>query len=284
MPRWIHRPEGLGNMFAQLVLPFGLLLPQPFATFAGGLLILTQLYLVLTGNYAWLNWITIIALVAALADSALRSWLPFLPVGGMLAASPVWFDAMTAANAALVVVLSYWPVRNLLSSNQQMNRSFDPFRLVNTYGAFGSVTRRRYEVIIEGTDATDPDAKDAAWREYGFKAKPGDPRRWPPQVAPYHLRLDWLMWFIPLNPAYADPWFVPFPSGLLEGDRPTLRLLRHNPFPDAPPRYVRARLFLYRFNTWRELRESGAWWQRSPAGELVGPLRRRDPAGHGAAA
>ncbi|MDP8903839.1 MAG: lipase maturation factor family protein [Chloroflexota bacterium] len=273
-PRWMHRLEGLGNMVAQLVLPFGLFLPQPLATAAAVLLIMTQLYLVFTGNYSWLNWITILALVAGISDSTLRALLPGVPVGGALAPAPLWFDAMTVAFALLVGVLSYWPVRNLLSSRQQMNRSFDPFRLVNTYGAFGSVTRRRYEVIVEGTD-DEQLGPDTAWREYEFKAKPGDPRRMPPQVAPYHLRLDWLMWFIPISPAYAGSWFSRLLLRLLEGDAPTLALLGDNPFPDRPPRFVRARLFHYRFSTWRELRSTGAWWQRSPAGELVGPLRMR---------
>jgi hypothetical protein len=80
---------------------------------------------------------------------------------------------------------------------------------VNTYGVFGQVTRERYEVAIEGTD--DPTLGPATrWREYQFKAKPGDPRRRPRQVAPYHLRLDWLMWFAALSPAYAEAWLLPW--------------------------------------------------------------------------
>ena len=132
-----------------------------------------------------------------------------------------------------------------------MNASFNPFRLVNTYGAFGTVSRDR-------ATRSSSRARDARttrrpgrrrWREYEFKGKPGDPRRLPPQVAPYHLRLDWLIWFIPLSPRYGGDWFVRFLVRLLEGDRPTLRLLRRNPFPDAPPAFVRARLFRYRYST-----------------------------------
>ncbi|HKG56365.1 MAG TPA: lipase maturation factor family protein, partial [Candidatus Limnocylindrales bacterium] len=168
---------------------------------------------------------------------------------------------------------SYFPARNLASPNQAMNASFDPFRLVNTYGAFGSVGRRRYEVVIEGTDGDDP--ATAEWREYEFFAKPGDPNRLPVQIAPYHLRLDWLMWFLPLSPMYGEGWFVPFLVKLLQGDPAILRLLRRNPFPDRPPTYVRASLYLYRFTTWRELRETGAWWIRTPAGMFAEPVRLR---------
>jgi hypothetical protein len=272
LPRPLHRAETLGNFVAQLVLPFSLFLPQPYASVGAALMIATQLYLVASGNYAWLNWLTIVVLTSGISDGALAAL--GLPVAGPLPDPPAWFSIAVVLLAVVIVVLSYRPVLNLLSPHQAMNASFDPLRLVNTYGAFGSVTRRRYEVIVEGTDAESP-SPDAVWREYEFKGKPGDPRRRPPQVAPYHLRLDWLMWFIPISPIYAEGWFGPFLQRLLENDGPTLALLRRNPFPDAPPRFIRARLFEYRFTTWRERRETGTWWHREAAGELVPPIGLR---------
>ena len=268
-PRPFHRLEAFGNFVAQLVLPFGLFLPQPIASIAAALMIATQLYLVVTGNYSWLNWVTIVALIAGISDSSIRLLLPGLaPQTAAPVDTPTWYIAATVCFAIVVVVLSYWPVRNLLSSRQAMNRSFNAWHLVNTYGAFGSVTRTRYEVIVEGTEDEDA-SNDANWREYEFKAKPGAPRRLPPQVAPYHLRLDWLMWFIPISPAYAGDWFVRFLHRLLEADRPTLRLLRSDPFGGKRPRFVRARLFHYRFSTLDELRKTGAWWVRRPVSDLV---------------
>jgi hypothetical protein len=273
LPRGLHRMETIGNFVAQLVLPFGLFLPQPFATFAAALMLVTQLYLVVSGNYAWLNWATIVVMTAAIADPVLQAVLP-IATAPAEAATPAWFALAGVAVMLVVAVLSWFPVRNLLSPRQAMNASFDPFRLVNTYGAFGSVSRTRDEVVVEGTDA---DAIDAAtaWREYEFKGKPGDVRRLPRQFAPYHLRLDWLMWFLPLSSRYGERWFVPFLVKLLEGDRPTLALLRTNPFPDSPPRVVRALLYRYRFTTWRERRDTGAWWARSLIGEYVQPIRLR---------
>ena len=275
LPRRIHRIEVIGNFVAQLILPFGLFLPQPVASVAALLLITTQLYLVVSGNYAWLNWLTIVITTAGIADASVRTGLLHgLGLDAALAAfvpSPTWFVIAVLALTALVVVLSWFPVRNMASSRQAMNASFDPFHLVNTYGAFGTVGRRRFEVIVEGTDGEPDD--DSAWREYEFKGKPGDPRRMPPQVAPYHLRLDWMMWFLPLSPLYGEGWFVPFLGRLLQGDPSILRLLRRNPFPDRPPVYVRASLYHYRFSSWPELRESGAWWVRTPAGEFVSPLQ-----------
>jgi hypothetical protein len=179
---------------------------------------------------------------------------------------------VVAAVVALLVVLSLRPAHNLTSRHQRMNASFDPLRLVNAYGAFGSVTRRRDEVIVEGTLAPDPGPDD--WREYGFRGKPGDVRRRPPQVAPYHLRLDWVLWFVPLGAS--GPWIPRLLLRLLEADRATLRLLRHDPFDGVPPAWVRVRLFRYRYTTRPERRRTSAWWVRRELGTLVEPVRRAD--------
>ena len=95
--------------------------------------------------------------------------------------------------------------------------------------------------------------------------------RLPGQFAPYHLRLDWLMWFLALG-SRDTRWFEVFLARLLQGDTATLRLLAHNPFPEHPPRYVRARMFLYRFSTPAERRVSHDWWVRSEVGILVPPV------------
>ncbi|WP_427924259.1 lipase maturation factor family protein [Streptomyces sp. cg40] len=266
LPRPLHRIEVAANHLTQLVVPVLLFTPQPVATAAASLMIATQLWLVLSGNFAWLNWITI-----ALALSALR--LPRTAPSPAPGPPPVWYEVVVLAVAALLLRLSHRPVRNMLSRRQIMNRSFDPLHLVNTYGAFGNVGRVRYEVVVEGTTDTVP-REDSDWREYEFRGKPGQPRHWPRQFAPYHLRLDWMMWFAALSPGYAEPWFGALVERLLENDRDTLRLLRRSPFPpQAPPRYVRARLFRYRYTSWRELRETGACWERTFVREYFPPTR-----------
>ncbi|GAA2771772.1 lipase maturation factor family protein [Streptomyces rameus] len=264
LPRPLHRVEVAANHVTQLVVPFLLFTPQPVASAAAALMIVTQLWLVLSGNFAWLNWITIV-----LALSALRLPTAAPPVPP----APLWYEVLVLAVAALLVFLSYHPVVNMISRRQVMNRSFDPLHLVNTYGAFGSVSRVRYEVVVEGT-LDDTPREDSDWREYAFKGKPGDPRRWPRQFAPYHLRLDWLMWFAALSPGYAGEWFGALVERLLDNDRDTLRLLRRSPFPpDTPPRYVRARLFRYRYTSRREWRETGACWERTYVREYLPPTR-----------
>jgi hypothetical protein len=271
LPKPLHRVEVMGSHFAQLVAPVLLFLPQPIATFAALVMAVTQSWLVVSGNFSWLNVTTIVLTASAIDDRAFARVLHVAPLRGTPVAG---HDVVVLGIAALVVVLSYRPARNLVSRDQLMNASFDPLQLVNTYGAFGSITRTRREVAIEGT-ADDPRSDEAVWREYEFKGKPTDPRKRPRQWAPYHLRLDWLMWFAALSPAYARSWFVPLLEKLLENDAPTLRLLRGNPFPHAPPRAVRASLYEYRFTTWRERRETGAWWVREWIGEYVTPLERR---------
>jgi hypothetical protein len=270
LPRPLHRIEVAGNHFAQLIVPFGLFAPQPVAGLAAAIVVVTQLWLVASGNFAWLNWLTILLAFSAIDDTSAALLLP-VPVHPAWSTPPLWFAGLVIGFTGAVLFLSYWPVRNMLSSRQRMNMSFNPFHLVNTYGAFGAIGRIRREVVIEGTDDTTITAQ-TVWKEYEFKGKPGDVRRLPRQWAPYHLRLDWLMWFAAISPGYAQPWLGPLLQRLLRNDPPTLRLLRHNPFPDSPPRYVRAQLYEYRFTTWDELRCERAWWRRTLVGGYFRPM------------
>jgi hypothetical protein len=270
LPRRIHRVEVLGNHVLQLGVPFLLFLPQPFASIGGLAVIGHQSWLIASGNFSWLNALTLSLAFSAFDDRWLGAVVPIEHAA--LGPTPTWFAVLVGLFSLAVVVLSFRPALNLVSRDQQMNASFNPLHLVNAYGAFGSVTRERYEVVVEGTDAPEP-AADADWREYGFKGKPGDPMRRPPQIAPYHLRLDWLMWFAAMSSPYAHPWVLTFAERLLEGDPATTRLLRDDPFRDRPPALVRATLYRYRFSTRRERRETGAWWVRTRVGEYLPPLR-----------
>lgn len=272
LPRPLHRAEVAGNHVTQLVVPFGLFLPQPVAGIAALIMIVTQLWLVISGNFAWLNWITIVVALSVVPDSFYG-----IPVDATTTygPTPIAYTVAVVALTVLVAGLSYWPVANMMSRRQAMNASFNKWHFVNTYGAFGTVTRTRREVIVEGTsDAVVTPATE--WREYEFKGKPGDVRRRPRQYAPYHLRLDWLMWFAGISRDYAAGWFPRFAGKLLENDPATVKLLRHNPFPDEPPRLVRARLFRYRFATRAERRATGQWWMREEIGDFMMPMARHD--------
>lgn len=272
LPRPLHRIEVAGNHVTQLIVPFGLFLPQPAAGIAALIMVVTQLWLVVSGNFAWLNWITIVLALSVVPDGFYGALGETTREYG---STPIAFTGAVVALTVLVAVLSYRPVANLLSHRQAMNASFNKWHFVNTYGAFGSVTRTRHEVVVEGTDDA-VETPATRWREYEFKGKPGDVRRRPRQFAPYHLRLDWLMWFAGISRDYAAGWFPRFVGKLLDNDPATVKLLRNNPFPDAPPRLVRARLFRYRFATRGEHRATGQWWMREEIGDFMMPMRRED--------
>jgi hypothetical protein len=270
LPRPLHKVEVAANHVTQLVIPFLLFAPHPVRGAAAAVIVVTQSWLLLSGNFSWLNALTIVATTSAVGD---RLWAAVLPVTppADLPEAPAWHVGIVLAVSAVILVLSYRPARNLLSRHQLMNYSFNPLHLVNAYGAFGSITRVRHEIVIEGTDDPNP-GRDSVWREYEFKGKPGDLNRRPPQVAPYHLRLDWLMWFAALSPGYAQPWLPRLVRKLLMNDPTTMKLLRHNPFPDEPPAAVRAVFYRYRFTSAAERRRTGAWWHRSLVGEYLGPM------------
>jgi len=274
LPRWFHKAEVLGNHFAQLVVPFflfapvlSLLIPGPapqiVGTVAAGIVILTQLWLIATGNFAWLNWATVVVAFSAVSLPGAGS-----PAFGI----PLYWIVITAAIGILCLVLSWPALRNLFAHRQLMNASFNRWQLANAYGAFGTVTKERIEYIVEGTEDADPDAAD--WHEYEFKGKPGDVHRIPRQFAPYHLRLDWLMWFLPLGRSLED-WFTAFLARLLEADAPTLRMLRRDPFEGRRPRWVRVISYRYRFTSRAEHRESGDVWVRDRRRVLVRPVSLR---------
>jgi len=275
LPRWFHRLEVVGNHIAQLIVPWflfapllGLWMPGPvpalIGTAAAAIVIATQLWLVLTGNFAWLNWATIV-----LAASAIG--LPGSAASAPGELSLPWL-VVTSAVGVLYVAISAPAVRNLFARRQLMNASFNRWQLANAYGAFGTVTRERIEIVVEGT--ADEDAHTATWQEYAFKGKPGDVGRIPRQFAPYHLRLDWLMWFLPLGRGRED-WFLVFLQRLLEADPTTLALLRDDPFAGERPRWVRAVAYRYRFATREERRRDGAHWVRERLRVAAGPSRLR---------
>jgi len=273
-PAWVHRLGVVGNHVVEVAVPFLYFAPQPFAALAGVVTVLFQGWLMLTGNFSWLNSLTIVLAVATFSDGTLAA-IPGVAAPAAAASPPAllvagWLFALFVAWRSVPIV------RNLLSETQAMNRSFDPLHLVNTYGAFGSITKRRHEVVVEGTAAADPDADD--WHEYAFPGKPTDPGRRPPQVAPYHLRLDWQLWFAAMSPSpRRHPWFVHLLGKLLAGDDAVRSLLRTDPFDGDPPRQVRATRYRYRFTTPEERAETGDWWRRERVGTYVRPVSLSDP-------
>jgi hypothetical protein len=277
-PHAFHKFETLWNHIIELVVPWFAFYPRLSRHVAGVLLVSFQILLIVSGNLSFLNWLTIVPALACFDDTFWRKILPQWLVGRAQAAEngavpSLVQERVSYVLAAVVAVLSIAPVANLLSSQQMMNTSFTRLHLVNTYGAFGSVGRERPEIVFEGTDDFVP-TEHTVWKEYQFKAKPSDPMRRPPFIAPYQPRLDWQIWFAAMSDPAHYPWTLHFVWKLLDNDPGTLSLLDGNPFPKQPPHFIRARWYRYRFAPPGD--RSGAWWIRSLDGEWLPPLSREN--------
>jgi len=277
-PEWFHRLEVLFNHFVELVVPWTLFAPHLIRHAGGIFLVAFQLTLIISGNLSFLNWLTLALCIACFDDQALGRILPgrwWRRAEALSAVSPSRLrHAVGIALALFVGFLSIGPVLNLLGSHQAMNASFDRLHLVNTYGAFGSVGRERDEIILEGTEYAEPSGS-STWSEYEFKCKPGDVQRRPCLIAPYQYRVDWQIWFAAMQSVDTNPWLVHLVSKLLRNDPGALSLLARNPFPDSPPRFIRAELYEYRFAPPDD--QDHAWWQRRRIGEYMPPLSADDP-------
>jgi hypothetical protein len=276
-PGWFHRAGVAFNHAVELGAPWLAFGPRAARLLAGALFVAFQSTLIASGNLSFLNWLTIVPALACFDDGALARILPRRIRGSLpslRAPASSLHQRSAIAYGCLVMLLSIQPVLNLISPQQAMNRSFDPLHLVNTYGAFGSVSRQRHEVILEGTDAARLDAA-VRWQEYEFPCKPGDVRRRPCWISPYHLRLDWQMWFAALGNADRERWIVHLVYQLLSGDAPIKRLLARDPFAGQPPHFIRASFYRYRMSPPRS--RDGSWWSRQRLGTYLQPLALDNP-------
>ena len=268
LPRLILR-IGVGfNYLAELAAPWFIFWPRIARHIAGIIIVFFQLALVLSGNLSFFNWITIVPALACFDDGWWQKIMPrALVAKATVAANRAEMSRpMTVTSwviAVLIGLLSIQPVLNILSPKQIMNTSFDPLDLVNTYGAFGWVGKERLNVVFEGT--TDEVASDSAnWKEYIYKGLPVALDKPAPLIAPYQPRLDWQMWFAAMSTPEEYSWTLNLVSKMMRNDPPVTHLFASNPFPDKPPRYVRA--VLYRYSFAKPGNPQGHWWNRERLG------------------
>ena len=270
VPLWGKKGMVLATYLFEIGFPLLIFGPRPLRLVAMAGIVFFQLTILGTGNYNFFNLLAI-ALALLLVDDT--TWAPLLPErlahalsGAARSPSLPLTGVVTAVGLVTFgfATLKLWttvfprsnPPRWVIAPMVWL----EPLRSVNAYGLFRVMTTERPEIIIEGSD----DAQ--RWKPYEFRWKPGDPGRRPAFVEPHQPRLDWQMWFAALSSYEYVPWFRAFEARLLEGSPEVLGLLASNPFPDHPPRYVRAWLYEYRFTTAAERRATGAWWRR----DLVG--------------
>jgi len=262
---------GVGfTFFAELVVPFLVFLPRIPRLFAAWVTILMQLLIILTSNHNFFNLLTILLCLLLFDDRALRSLhLPQLRLQpGRFATLCASVLAVLIVSSTLSMMWSSFTSRPLPAFNEAITRLLVQWHVVNNYHVFPNMTTKRPEIIVEGSN----DGRD--WQAYGFRYKPGDPSRRPAFIVPHQPRLDWMMWFAAIGRPNTRTtyWFQDFVVRLLEGSPQVLALLEHNPFPEQPPRLVRARLEDYRFTTPAERAATGNWWVRKPIGMYMPPL------------
>jgi predicted DCC family thiol-disulfide oxidoreductase YuxK len=280
LPAAVHRFSCALMFGIELVLPLLILAPRRLRFTACAGFVLLQLLIMATGNYCFFNLLTLALCLLLLDDAALRAMTPAAwrdRLGRRDGGGRGWPAWAIAPVAALVVALSTAAMINRLRPHTQWPEPvaaftdwFAPLRSFNSYGLFAVMTVARPEIIIEGSR----DGRE--WAAYEFKYKPGDPSRRPRFVAPHQPRLDWQMWFEALRAAEGLPpsgWFRNFCARLLEGSPDVLALMADNPFGEAPPRYLRAVLYDYRFTDFSARRSDGAWWRRERTVEYVPTVR-----------
>jgi Lipase maturation factor len=243
----------------ELLIPVLFFAPRRIRYVAACATVALQAGIFVTGNYTFFNVLT----------AALTMWL-FIEPEPQPEPQPEPAGRNRSHVAVTIALLAVVGGGSVLMSLQQLGIPLPPggptllhsvmrFQIVNPYGLFATMTTERPEIIVEGSN------DGVEWRAYEFRYKAGDLHRPPPIVAPHQPRLDWQMWFAALGSYQENRWFVNFIARLLEGRPQVLGLLAYNPFPNAPPRYIRARLYSYHFTRWG----SKDWWTRDERGTYL---------------
>lgn len=250
----------------ELAVPFLIFGPRPWRRTAAVFFLALQLLIFLTGNYAFFNLLAMSLCVFLFDDAALTR----LRLRERVARTPA---SIAAALTVLILFLSgleLWGVFDNTAPLGGIISEVAPLNIVNTYGLFAVMTTERPEIVVQGS------RDGGTWLDYQFRYKPGPLDRAPVWVAPHQPRLDWQLWFAALSGYQSEPWFVNFMVRLLQGSRDVTGLLEHDPFPDAPPKYVRALVFDYSFTSRAERKQSGNWWKRRPRGIYLRAISLED--------
>ncbi len=250
LPGSLKKIGVLFTHFNLLILPFLLFMPQPVAGIAGLTAIGMQILLILSGNFYWLNLITITAATTTLSDSF---WIQLTGISTPEFVSAYSYPSLPLILAGLIGILSLKPVYYMLTSEKFPSSSYSMLRIVNTYGRYPTVPEERKEIIIKGFS-------DGKWKEYRFKQKPDATDRRPPQVAPYNHKLDDVLWLAAHEPE-ENRWIENLGERLLENEDAVVDLLTEAPFKSSPEK-IRISLYNYRFTTPEERSETGDWWRR----------------------
>jgi predicted DCC family thiol-disulfide oxidoreductase YuxK len=278
-PEWFKHFSVAFCLVVEIIVPFFIWAPRRLRLIAAGLLIFLQVAIAITGNYCFFNLLTIAFCLLLIDDSVIgtarvREAVGDQSVGSGGRALPQRLSfyigtiviIVTLPINAWLIFSAFKPLTRPPPALADLYERLEAFRVVNGYGLFRVMTKDRCEIILEGSD------NGIDWVPYEFKWKPGDVKRVPAWCAPHQPRLDWQMWFAALGTPRENSWFVALIFRLLQGSHQVNDLLANNPFPDKPPRYIRAMFYRYRFATMDELRQTGTWWKREELREYMPTL------------
>ena len=277
-PEWFKHFSVAFCLVVEIIVPFFIWAPRRLRLIAAGLLIFLQLAIAITGNYCFFNLLTIALCLLLIDDAvvcpdcrAVRNQSVGAPGGRAIPQRLCVYVGMfvitlTLAVNAWLIFSAFKPLSRPPLALASLYNRLEAFHIVNGYGLFRVMTKDRGEIILEGS------SEGIDWLPYEFKWKPGDLKRAPGWCAPHQPRLDWQMWFAALGTPRENPWLIALIYRLLQGSHQVNDLLANNPFPDKPPRYIRATFYRYRFTTVDEFRHTGAWWKRQELREYLPTL------------
>lgn len=252
LPLFIQKVSTFVMFIIEIVVPFGIFATDEIRLYTFWLFLLLQFLIWFTGNFSYLNYLSVVFSIILIPDTTLSSFFTLSPSVDTPSLS---LQILVSIMGALLILYQVLSLVHYFMPNQTCRKMLDPispFCIVNRYGIFAVMTTRRDEIVIEGSD------DGVTWHEYLFKYKPSEITRRPRRVAPYQPRLDWQMWFLPFTYYESEWWFQRFLYSLLIGSEDVLRLIRKNPFPSRPPKYIRASVYLYQFSNFDEK----TWWKR----------------------
>lgn len=271
LPMWFHKMSTLFMFWVELIMPLFIFnIPEVrlfvFFNFAALLAVIA-----LTGNFSYLNLMTFIFSLILLNNQFLE---PFLGSPAMVEPSHIVWQVIISVISAILLCFEAINLWHYFFPSQRCHNLLSylyPFHICHPHQLFSVMTTGRSEIVIEGsTDGNE-------WKEYYFWFKPSEVSRTPRQIAPFQPRIDWQAWFLPFRPFRNQIWFQKMITKLLQGSKPVGKLLRYNPYPDTPPKYIRVQFYSYEYTTWQERKETGNWWKRKNIGMYATKMELNQP-------
>jgi hypothetical protein len=286
LPHAFHAATAVLTLALELGLIFAIFLPRRSRIVFFFVITAWQIGIILTSNYAFLNYLVLALGFPLLDDKFLSQFFPqslrrasVTPAGApvtppanvqgwrnniRLSVQAIFLTWIFYATSALLIFMVF-PTAPLPAGPI---RALEPFRVANEFGLFAVMTRERYEIEFQGS------RDGQTWTPYPFQNKPQDVHAPPRIYAPYQPRFDWNLWFASLGNWRQYPFVLNVEERLLSGEPDVLALFAGDPFPGRPPAQIRVVLWQYWFTGWSEKRERGWWWRREQVG-LYGPTLER---------